>query len=100
MITLYHYLIVSALLFVIGVFGVSTRRNIIVILLSIEIMLNAANLSFVAFSSFLNDLGGQTVSLFVVAIAASEVAIGLAVAVLLFKNRGILDPNEMNLMKD
>ena len=99
-ITLHHYLIVSALLFAIGAFGVCTRRNILIILLSIEIMLNAANLSFVTFSSFLNHLGGQAISLFVIAIAASEVAVGHAIAVLLFKNRGILDPNEMNLMKD
>ena len=100
MITLYHYLIVSAILFVIGAFGVCTKRNIIIILLSIEIMLNAANLSFVAFSANLGDIGGQAIGLFVIAIAASEVAVGLAIAVLLFRNRGILDPNEMNLMKD
>ena len=100
MIALHHYLIVSAILFGIGAFGVCSRQNIIIILLSIEIMLNAANLSFVAFSSHLGNLAGQAVSLFVVAIAASEVAIGLAIAVLLFKNRGVLDPNEMNLMKD
>ena len=100
MIPLNHYLLLSAILFAIGAFGVLTRRNVIVILLSIEIMLNAANLSFVAFSSARGDLGGQVISLFVIAIAASEVAIGLAIAVLLFRNRGILDPNEMNLMKD
>ena len=99
MITSTHYLIVSAILFVIGAFGVVSRRNILLILLSVEIMLNAANLSFVAFSSALGDLGGQVISLFVVAIAASEVAIGLAIAVLIFRSRGILDPNEMNLMK-
>ncbi len=99
MISLNHYLVTSGILFAIGVFGVLTRKNIIMILLSIEIMLNAANLSFVAFSSALGDLGGQVISLFVVAIAASEVAIGLAIAVLIFRNRGILDPNEMNLMK-
>ena len=99
MIPLHYYLITSGILFVIGMFGVLTRKNIILILLSIEIMLNAANLSFVAFSSALGDLGGQVISLLVVAIAASEVAIGLAIAVLMFKNRGILDPNEMNLMK-
>jgi len=99
MISLNHYLITSGILFAIGAFGVLTRKNIIMILLSIEIMLNAANLSFVAFSSALGDLGGQVISLFVVAIAASEVAIGLAIAVLIFRNRGILDPNEMNLMK-
>ena len=94
-----HYLVTSGILFAIGAFGVLTRKNIILILLSIEIMLNAANLSFVAFSSAIGDLGGQVIALFVVAIAASEVAIGLAIAVLMFKNRGILDPNEMNLMK-
>ncbi len=99
MISLNHYLITSGILFAIGAFGVLIRKNIIMILLSIEIMLNAANLSFVAFSSALGDLGGQVISLFVVAIAASEVAIGLAIAVLIFRNRGILDPNEMNLMK-
>ena len=99
MITLHHYLITSGVLFVIGVLGVLMRRNIIMILLSIEIMLNAANLSFVTFSSALGDLGGQVISLFIIAIAASEAAIGLAIAILLYRNQGILDPNEMNLMK-
>ena len=99
MISLNHYLVTSILLFSIGAFGVLTRRNIIVILLSIEIMLNAANLAFVAFSSRSGDLGGQIMVLFVIAIAASEVAIGLAIAVLMFKRTGRLDPNEMNLMK-
>ena len=99
MIPLSHYLITSAVLFGIGIFGVLVRRNIIIILLSIEIMLNAANLSFVAFSSAQADLGGQVISLFVIAIAASEIAIGLAVAVLVFKKRGTTDPNEMSLMK-
>ncbi|MBI3999771.1 MAG: NADH-quinone oxidoreductase subunit NuoK [Candidatus Omnitrophica bacterium] len=99
MIPLDHYLVTSAILFVIGAFGVLVRRNIILILLSIEIMLNAANLSFVAFSSARGDIGGQVISLFVIAIAASEVAVGLAIAVLIFKNRRTLDPNDMNLMK-
>lgn len=94
-----HYLITSALLFGIGMFGVLARRNLIVILLSIELMLNAANLSFVAYSRFLGDLGGQVIGLFVIAIAASEVSIGLAISVLLYRNRGMLDPNEMKLMK-
>ncbi|MBI4358232.1 MAG: NADH-quinone oxidoreductase subunit NuoK [Candidatus Omnitrophica bacterium] len=100
MISIHHYLIISAALFIIGTFGVLTRRNIIIILLSIEIMLNAANLSFVAFSAARADLGGQVMSLFVIAIAASEVAIGLAIAVLLYRKHGVLDPNELNLMKD
>ena len=94
-----HYLITSGILFAIGALGVLTKRNLIVILLSIEIMLNAANLSFIAFSHRWGDIGGQVISLFVIAIAASEVAIGLAIAILLFRNRGILDPNEMNVMK-
>ena len=100
MISLDNYLSVSAVLFSIGAFGVLTRRNMLIILLSIEIMLNAANLSFTAFSATLGDLGGQVISLFVIAIAASEVAIGLAMTILIYRNRKILDPNEMNLMKD
>ena len=99
MITLEHYLITSAVLFVIGAFGVLLRRNLITILLSIELMLNATNLSLVAFAHKWHDLGGEVASLFVIAIAASEVAIGLAIAVLVFRNRKILDPNEMNAMK-
>ncbi|MBI4372498.1 MAG: NADH-quinone oxidoreductase subunit NuoK [Candidatus Omnitrophica bacterium] len=94
-----HYLATSAILFVIGAFGVLARRNIIVILLSIEIMLNAANLSFVAFSAVWGDAAGQVISLFVIAVAASEVAVGLAIAVLISRRRPSLDPNEMNLMK-
>lgn len=94
-----HYLILSAILFTIGAFGVIARRNMIIILLSIELMLNAANLSFVTFSHTWGDLGGQVITLFVIAIAASEVAIGLAISVLLFRNCKTLDPNEMNAMK-
>ena len=100
MIPLNYFLITSAILFGIGAFGVLTRRNIIIILLSIEIMLNAANLSFAAFSAYAGNLDGQVINLFVIAIAASEVVIGLAIAVLLYRNQKILDPNEMNLMKD
>ena len=94
-----HFLIVSGILFVIGALGVLVRRNIIVILLCVEIMLNAANLSFVTFSKMHGDIGGQVISLLVIAIAAGEVAVGLAIAVLLFRKRGILDPNVMRLMK-
>ena len=99
MIPLNHYLILSGLLFAIGAFGVLSRRNIMIILLSIEIMLNAANLSFVAFSSARSDVGGQVISLFVIAIAASEIAVGLAIAVLMFRAHQITDPNKMSLMK-
>lgn len=94
-----HFLIVSGLMFVIGALGVLVRHNIIVILLSVEIMLNAANLSFVTFSKMHGDIGGQVISLLVIAVAAGEVAVGLAIAVLLFRKRGILDPNDMRLMK-
>ena len=99
MISIHHYLVTSAVLFALGAWGALTRRNLMIILLSIEIMLNAANLSLVAFSRSLGDLGGQVVSLFVIAVAASEVAIGLAIAVLVFRKRGTLDPDELNLMK-
>lgn len=94
-----HYLILSAVLFVIGVLGVLTRKNIMIILLSIELMLNASNLSFVTFSKIMGNLDGQIVSLFVIAIAASEVAVGLAIAVLMFKHQDTVDPTDMNLMK-
>src|SRR3989338_8265402 len=96
---LHQYLILSGVLFAIGVFGVTTLRNLIVILLSIEIMLNAANLSFVAFSSFNHDLSGQVVSLFIIAIAASEVAVGLAIAVLLFRKKDTTDTDAVSLLK-
>ncbi len=96
---LHQYLILSGVLFAIGVFGVTTRRNLIVILLSIEIMLNAANLSFVAFSSFNHDLNGQVVSLFIIAIAASEVAVGLAVAVLLFRKKRTTSTDAVSFLK-
>lgn len=80
-----HYLVLSALLFVIGMAGVLVRRNVIVILMSIELMLNAVNLSFIAFSKFLNILDGQILVFFVMTIAAAEAAVGLAIAVSIFK---------------
>lgn len=83
-----HYLILSALLFVIGTLGVLVRKNALVVLMSIELMLNAVNLTFVAFSRFMNHLDGQIVVFFVMAIAAAEAAIGLAIAVSVFKRLG------------
>lgn len=80
-----HYLILSALLFVMGMAGVLVRRNVIVMLMSIELMLNAVNISFVAFSKFLNVLDGQILVFFVMTIAAAEAAVGLAIAVSIFK---------------
>lgn len=80
-----HYLVLSALLFVTGMAGVLLRRNIIVLLMSIELMLNAVNISFVAFSKYLNVLDGQVLVFFVMTIAAAEAAVGLAIAVSIFK---------------
>ncbi len=94
-----EYLVLSAILFSIGVFGVLLRRNLIMILLSIEIMLNAANLSFVAFSVEKNNLDGQIMPLFVIAIAASEVAVGLALAVLIFRNKKTINMDAVNSLK-
>lgn len=97
--TLHHYLILSGILFVIGALGMMRRRNLIMMLLSAEIMLNAVNLSFVAFSSYGQNLGGQVAALFVIAIAASEVAIGLAIAVLVFRKKGEIDTDALTTLK-
>jgi NADH-quinone oxidoreductase subunit K len=82
---LHHYLLVSAILFVLGLIGVLVRKNALVILMSIELMLNATNIVFVAYSRFLNQLDGQVMVFFVMAVAASEAAVGLAIAVAIFK---------------
>ena len=96
-ITLEHYLILGAVLFTVGVFGILiNRKNVIVILMSIELMLLAVNLNFVAFSSYYHDLTGQVVVLFVTTIAAAEVAIGLAILLSLFKQR---DTIELDLLR-
>lgn len=94
-----YYLILSAILFVIGVVGVVTRRNAIIIFMSIELMLNAVNLSMVAFSSFLGDVAGQMFVFFIMAVAAAEAAIGLAIVLALFRNKQTVYVDEINLMK-
>jgi NADH-quinone oxidoreductase subunit K len=95
-----HYLIVAALLFTIGVFGIFiNRKNVIIILMSIELILLAVNLNLVAFSAFLNDLTGQVFALFVLTVAAAEAAIGLAILVVYFRNRGTIAVEDINLMK-
>jgi NADH-quinone oxidoreductase subunit K len=94
-----YYLILSAVLFAIGVTGVLIRRNPVVIFMSIELMLNAVNLSFIAFASQLNSLDGQVFVFFVMAVAAAEVAVGLAIIVSIFRARTSVDVDEMNLMK-
>ena len=84
--TLPHYLILSAFLFFVGAIGVLSRRNGLIVFMSVELMLNAANLTFVAFSRFLGDPAGQIVVFFVIAVAAAEVAVGLAIVISLFRN--------------
>ena len=100
MIGLEHYLVVSAILFVMGVLGIFiNRKNVIVILMSIELMLLAVNINFVAFSVFQNNLLGQVFSMIVLTVAAAEAAIGLAILVVYFRNRGSIAVEDINLMK-
>jgi len=95
-----HYLTVAAILFTIGVFGIFlNRKNVIIILMSVEMILLSANLNFVAFSSALNDLVGQVFALFVLTVAAAETAIGLAILVVFFRNRGSIAVEDVNMMK-
>jgi NADH-quinone oxidoreductase subunit K len=95
-----HYLTVAAILFTIGVLGIFlNRKNIIVILMSVELILLAVNLNFVAFSAFLGDLVGQVFALFVLTVAAAEAAIGLAILVVYFRNRGTIAVENVNVMK-
>ena len=99
MITTTHYLIASALLFTIGVLGIMTRRNVLMILLCIEIMFNAANLAFIAYARAWGDIGGQIVVFFIIAVAASEVTVGLAIAILLSRQLKTLNVDEVDLLK-
>ncbi|MGA7674364.1 MAG: NADH-quinone oxidoreductase subunit NuoK [Rhizomicrobium sp.] len=95
-----HYLAVAAALFTIGVFGIFlNRKNIIVILMSIELILLAVNINFIAFSSYLGDLVGQIFALFVLTVAAAEAAIGLAILVVFFRNRRTIAVEDVNLLK-
>jgi len=99
MVPLNYYLILSALVFAIGVIGVLIRRNLIVILMSIELMLNAVNLTFIAFSRYLGSISGQVIVFFVMAVAAAEAVIGLAIIISVFRHRQTLDPQELHLLK-
>jgi NADH-quinone oxidoreductase subunit K len=98
-IPLSHYLIVSAALFTIGTAGVFLRRNLITILLSIEIMLNAVNLTFVAFGRSLGTVDGQIITFFVMTVAAAEAAVGLAIVIALFRHRESLNPEAFTSLK-
>ena len=100
MIGLEHYLTVAAALFVIGIFGIFlNRKNVIVILMSIELMRLAGNINLVAFSSYSGDLVGQVFTMFVLTVAAAEAAIGLAILVVFFRNRGTIEVEDVNVMK-
>jgi NADH-quinone oxidoreductase subunit K len=100
MIGLGHYLTVAGIMFVIGIFGIFVnRKNVIIILMSIELILLAVNINLVAFSAHLNDLVGQMFALFVLTVAAAEAAIGLAVLVCFFRNRGTIAVTDINMMR-
>jgi NADH-quinone oxidoreductase subunit K len=99
MITIHHYLILSAIIFSIGTFGVLTRKNAIVIFMCIELMLNAVNLTFIALSRHLGNMDGQIFVFFVMAVAAAEAAVGLALMIAFFRNRESIDVEEFNLLK-
>ena len=94
-----HYLVVSAILFCIGLFGLLVRKNILMMLLSIELILNSANLSFVAFSSFAGNLSGQVVVFFTMIVAAAEVTVALAVVVLLYRKNQSTDVDKLDSLK-
>jgi NADH-quinone oxidoreductase subunit K len=95
-----HYLVVSGILLVIGMFGIFlNRKNVIIILMAIELILLAVNLNLVAFSAALNDLTGQVMAMLVLTVAAAEAAIGLAIVLVYFRNRGSIEVEDVNLMK-
>ena len=95
-----HYLVVAALLFTIGVFGIFiNRKNVVIILMSIELILLAVNINFVAFSSQLGDLAGQVFALLILTVAAAEAAIGLAILVIFYRNRGSIAVEDVNSLK-
>lgn len=99
-ITLSHYLAVGAMLFTIGVFGIFVnRKNVIIILMSVELILLAVNMNFVAFSTHLNDVAGQIMAMFVLTVAAAEAAVGLAILVTFFRNRGDIAVDDASVMK-
>lgn len=100
MIGVTHYLALASILFTIGVFGIFVnRKNIIIILMCIELILLAVNINFVAFSAYLGDISGQIFAMFILTVAAAEAAIGLAILVVYFRNRGDIAVEDVNLMK-
>jgi NADH-quinone oxidoreductase subunit K len=99
MITPTHYMLLSAALFIIGVIGVMVRRNIIIIFMSIELMLNAVNINLVAYSAQLQNAVGQVFAIFVIAVAAAEAAVGLGIILAFYRNKETINIDEMNLMR-
>jgi NADH-quinone oxidoreductase subunit K len=99
MVSIHHYLFLGAALFTIGVVGVLTRKNIMVILMSIELMMNAVNINLIAFSRHLGDTGGQIFAIFVITVAAAEAAVGLGIVIAMFRNKETMNINEIDLMK-
>ena len=99
MLTVNHYIILSAILFSLGAVGVLVRRNALVIFMSIELMLNAANLAFVAFARYLYSMDGQIFVFFVMAVAAAEAAVGLAIFVMIYRSRETINVDEINILK-
>ena len=98
-ITPYHYLVLSAALFVIGMIGVMVRRNVIIIFMSIELMLNAVNINLIAFSFQLENAIGQVFAIFVIAVAGAEAAVGLGIILAFYRNKETLNIDEMSIMK-
>jgi NADH-quinone oxidoreductase subunit K len=99
MITQTHFLVLSAALFMIGIIGVMTRRNVIIILMSMELMLNAVNINLIAFSRQLGDVTGQVFAVFVICVAAAEAAVGLGIILAFYRNKETNNLDEMNLMR-
>ncbi|MEO5357501.1 MAG: NADH-quinone oxidoreductase subunit NuoK [Nitrospirae bacterium YQR-1] len=99
MVPLNWYIWLSGVLFCVGMFGFLTRRNLIIMLLSVEIMFNAVNISLVAFSHYMEDLAGQILVFMIIAVAAAEAAIGLALVILLFRNKETITVDEINEMR-
>lgn len=99
MITTNHYLVLAAIVFTIGVIGVLTRRNILIIFMSIELILNSVNINLVAFSYLLKNVVGQVFAIFVITVAAAEAAIGLGIIIALFRNKETIQADEIDLLK-
>jgi NADH-quinone oxidoreductase subunit K len=100
MIPITHFLYLSFALFTIGMLGVLLRRNVLIVLMGIELMLNAANIALVAFSRMWGDMGGQVLAMFVIAVAAAEAAVGLAIVVSIFRSRTGTDIDDLSLLRD